>query len=403
MRRDPDAAEELLLDLKADAQDAVINIRRLVYGLRPPALDDLGLLGTLRESAAQYSAKGLSVAVEAPESLPPLSAAVEVAAYRIAQEALSNISRHAEAHACTVYLAIEEAGVLCVGIHDQRPRNTRPAGERLPTRRGGPDLDARARKRARRQPRRRVASRGWHPVPRQTAFAEGGVMERSTERLRVLVADDHPVFRRGMRAMLGVEPDTELAGETMDGEEAVWLALEVRPDVILMDLNMPRATGIEATHRSLEANPDTAILTLTMFEDDKSIFAAMRAGAHGYVLKGADGAQTLRAIHAAASGEAIFSPAITQRLTEYFATSEQDHITRSDQAFPNLTEREHEILSLMAEGYTNNTIASRLYLSPKTVRNYVSSIFTKLQVSDRSQAIVHAREAGLGTRGDSSR
>jgi CheY-like chemotaxis protein len=101
-------------------------------------------------------------------------------------------------------------------------------------------------------------------------------MERSTERLRVLVADDHPVFRRGMRAMLGVEPDTELAGETMDGEEAVWLALEVRPDVILMDLNMPRATGIEATHRSLEANPDTAILTLTMFEDDKSIFAAMR-------------------------------------------------------------------------------------------------------------------------------
>ena len=224
-------------------------------------------------------------------------------------------------------------------------------------------------------------------------------MERSTDRIRILVADDHPVFRRGMRAILSAEPDTDLVAEATDGEEAIRLALELRPDVILMDLNMPRATGIEATQRILEANPDTAILMLTMFEDDKSIFAAMRAGAHGYVLKGADGAETLRAIHAAASGEAIFSPTITRRLTDYFAEPGPEHTARSDQLFSNLTEREHEILSLMAEGYTNNAIASRLYLSPKTVRNYVSSIFTKLQVSDRSQAIVHAREAGLGTRG----
>jgi DNA-binding NarL/FixJ family response regulator len=224
-------------------------------------------------------------------------------------------------------------------------------------------------------------------------------VERSTDRIRILVADDHPVFRRGMRAILSAEPDTDLVAEATDGEEAIRLALELRPDVILMDLNMPRATGIEATQRILEANPDTAILMLTMFEDDKSIFAAMRAGAHGYVLKGADGAETLRAIHAAASGEAIFSPTITRRLTDYFATPERDPSMRSDHPFSNLTEREHEILSLMAEGYTNNAIASRLYLSPKTVRNYVSSIFTKLKVSDRSQAIVHAREAGLGTRG----
>jgi DNA-binding NarL/FixJ family response regulator len=222
-------------------------------------------------------------------------------------------------------------------------------------------------------------------------------MNRPTEPIRVLVVDDHPVFRRGMRAILGAEPDTELVGEATDGEEAIVRALELRPDVILMDLNMPSVTGIEATRRILEVSPDTAILMLTMFEDDKSILAAMRAGAHGYVLKGADGSEMLRAIHAVVNGEAIFSPTISRRLTGYFATPGGDPEKSPVQAFPNLTEREHEILTLMAEGYTNSTIASRLYLSPKTVRNYVSSIFTKLGVSDRSQAIVQAREAGVGT------
>ncbi len=137
-------------------------------------------------------------------------------------------------------------------------------------------------------------------------------MNQSANPIRVLLADDHPLFRRGMRAILRVEPDTELVGEATDGQQALDMALELRPDVILMDLNMPKVSGIEATRRIREANPDTAILMLTMFEDDKSIFAAMRAGAHGYVLKGADGAQTLRAIRAVADGEAIFGPAITR-------------------------------------------------------------------------------------------
>jgi DNA-binding NarL/FixJ family response regulator len=134
------------------------------------------------------------------------------------------------------------------------------------------------------------------------------MMDQPTERIRVLVADDHPVFRRGMRAILGAEPDTELVGEATDGEEAVARALELRPDVILMDLNMPKMTGIEATRRILEACPDTAILMLTMFEDDKSIFAAMRAGARGYVLKGADGTETLWAIRAVANGGRSSAP-----------------------------------------------------------------------------------------------
>jgi DNA-binding NarL/FixJ family response regulator len=137
-------------------------------------------------------------------------------------------------------------------------------------------------------------------------------MEEPAGPIRVLVADDHPAFRRGMRAILGADAGTELVGEATDGEEAVVQALDLRPDVILMDLNMPGVTGIEATRRILEASPETAILILTMFEDDDSVLAAMRAGAHGYVLKGADGAQTLRAIHAVADGEAIFGLTITR-------------------------------------------------------------------------------------------
>ena len=214
-------------------------------------------------------------------------------------------------------------------------------------------------------------------------------------RICVLVADDHPVFRYGMRAVLGEEPDIELAGEATDGEEAVARALELEPDVILMDINMPKTNGIEAARRILEVNPHTGILMLTMFEEDDSVFAAMRAGAHGYVLKGADGAETIRAIRAVAGGEAIFSPTIARRLMQYFAMPRAPGASPS-QPFPELTAREQDILTLIAGGYTNVAIADRLYLSPKTVRNYVSNIFTKLQVADRAQAIIRAREAGLG-------
>jgi DNA-binding NarL/FixJ family response regulator len=202
------------------------------------------------------------------------------------------------------------------------------------------------------------------------------------ERIRVLVVDDHPVFRYGMRALLSAEPDIELVGEATDGEEAIQLAASLHPDVILMDLNMPGTNGIEATRRILEDGPQREVgtLMLTMFEDDDSIFAAMRAGARGYVLKGADGAETLRAIRAVARGEAIFGPSIARRLTQYFATPRQE--AAGTGAFPELTERERDILALIARGYTNTAIADRLYLSPKTVRNYVSSIFTKLQVAE---------------------
>ena len=212
------------------------------------------------------------------------------------------------------------------------------------------------------------------------------------ERIRILIADDHPVFRYGLRALLAAEPTTEVIGEATTGEEAIAKASSLQPDVILMDLNMPGINGIEATRRILEMTPHMSILVLTMFDDDDSIFAAMRAGARGYLLKGAEGEETMRAIQAVSSGEAIFSPAIARKLMQYFGARRP---TAPPQAFPELTEREREILTLIAQGYTNAAIAEKLVLSPKTVRNHVSNIFSKLQVADRAEAIIRARDAGL--------
>ena len=185
------------------------------------------------------------------------------------------------------------------------------------------------------------------------------------ERIRILIADDHPVFRYGLRALLSAEPTTTVVGEATTGEEVIAKASSLQPDVILMDLNMPGVNGIEATRRILETTPHISILVLTMFDDDASIFAAMRAGAHGYLLKGTEGEETVRAIHVVSSGEAIFSPVIAQRLMQYF---EAPRSAVPPQAFPELTEREREILTLIAQGYTNTAIAEKLVLSSKTVR-----------------------------------
>ena len=211
------------------------------------------------------------------------------------------------------------------------------------------------------------------------------------EVIRVLIADDHPVFRFGLRALLQGEAGMEIVGEATTGREAVEMALERKPDVVLMDLNMPELNGVEATRRIRAQAPQVAVLVITMFDDD-TVFAAMRAGARGYLLKGAEAEETLRAVRAVAHGEAIFSPAIADRIMDYFA-----HAPRlsSQVVFPELTEREREVLTLIAQGLTNRAIAERLVLSEKTVRNHVSNIFSKLQVADRAEAIIRARDAGL--------
>jgi len=210
--------------------------------------------------------------------------------------------------------------------------------------------------------------------------------------IRVLIADDHPLFRDGMHGLLDSVQDTEVVGEAATGEEAVGLASEVNPDVILMDIKMPGINGIEATREVVSTNPNVGILVVTMLEDDDSVFAAMRAGARGYLLKGAEQAEVLRAIRAVANGEAIFGPGIAKRVMGLFSTEKP----RAPQAFPELTEREQEILRLIAGGRGNAKISSELFLSLKTVQNHVSNIFRKLQVADRAQAAIRAREAGLG-------
>jgi DNA-binding NarL/FixJ family response regulator len=217
----------------------------------------------------------------------------------------------------------------------------------------------------------------------------------SDERLRVLIVDDHPMFREGLAAILMSDQTVEVVGSADDGTSAITSAQSLQPDVVLMDLHLPDINGIDATRAIVEQSPHIAVLVITMFEDDSSVFAAMRAGARGYLLKGATGPEILRALHAAGSGEAIFGPTVAMQLINYFRARGGEAVPTT--AFPELTQREREILDLIASGQNNAEITRRLVLSPKTVRNHISNIFAKLQVADRAQAIVRAREAGLGS------
>ncbi len=216
------------------------------------------------------------------------------------------------------------------------------------------------------------------------------------DRIRILLADDHVPFRQGLRALLRSEADLEVVGEAATGEEAIIQAANLQPDVILMDLHMPGVNGLEATQTILSTSPHISILVLTMFEDDDSVFTALQAGARGYLLKGALKAEILRAIRGVSHGEAIFGPAIAKRLMVYFNTLKPIAQAPSVQTFSELTEREQEILTLMTQHLTNIEIAERLVLSPKTVRNHVSNIFSKLQVVSRAQAIMRARDENWG-------
>ncbi len=213
--------------------------------------------------------------------------------------------------------------------------------------------------------------------------------------ITIVVVDDHPVVRNGLVALLGTIPGFEVVGEAADGEAAVRVVEEVQPDVALMDVRMPGMDGVEATRRIREKVPGCRVLILTMHDDDATVFTAMKAGARGYLLKEAEQDDIVRAVHAVMAGEAIFGPGVATRLLGYFA--EPPTTVGADRSFPELTERERTILDLLAQGRRNSDIAAQIYLSPKTVSNHLTSIFAKLQVAGRGEAIVRAREGGLGT------
>jgi DNA-binding NarL/FixJ family response regulator len=214
-----------------------------------------------------------------------------------------------------------------------------------------------------------------------------------TDDVRVVIADDHPVFRSGLRALLGTEDGVVVVGEASTGVEVVAVVAQYQPDVVIMDLHMPDLDGVAATEQILRDSPHVAVLVLTMFDDDDSVFAAMRAGARGYLLKGTNQAEVVGAVRLVAAGGALFGPAVAQRVIEFFTRPRPATVPL---AFPQLTDREHEILDLVARGEPNAVIGARLYISDKTVRNHVSNILTKLAVADRAHAIVRARQAGLG-------
>ena len=214
------------------------------------------------------------------------------------------------------------------------------------------------------------------------------------EQIRVLIVDDHASYVQGLRALMRVQPNMEVVGEAKNGEEAISLATRLQPDIILMDIKMPGSNGIEATRQILSTSPHIGILMFTMFEDDDTVFAALRAGARGYLLKGASKAEILSAIQSVQRGEAIFGAPIAKRVMQHFASLSTESIAAN--SFPELTERELDVLNLMAQHKPNQEIANELGITSKTIRNHVSNILNKLQVVDRAQAIIRAKQIGLG-------
>ena len=372
-------AGSLLQSAAAGVATAVDDVRAITDDLRPAVLDDLGLEAGLRGLALRMAtpATAIDVNVDVPGPLP---AAVEVACYRIVAEALANAIRHAGASRVTVQLGGTATWVSLQVEDDGIGLSGRPSVNGL----GLPSM----RQRAEEIGGRLEVTQHRIRNPHSRRAADGGPMTR------ILLVDDHPLFLDGVRAALMGADDLEVVGEAHDGLTGIALAAELEPDVVLMDLNLPDLSGVDATGRILATAPDTRVLMMTMSADDDAVVAAMRAGARGYVVKGAGREDLLHAIRTVAAGGAVFSPTVADRLGRFFTGMATG---AGREAFPQLTGRELEVLDLLARGLENRRIARTLHLSDKTVRNHVSNVLTKLGVEDRSEAVARARAAGLGS------
>ena len=381
-----DGASRRLHDLSEEIRHTVVDVRRLVEGLRPPALDELGLAAACTQAVERLTAEaGLAASVHAGDDLPALPAAVEVAAYRIVVEAVTNIVRHAHARHCHVTLALA-ATALAVTITDdgtglaacwslrQRPGHHAGAGRRTRRHSDG------QRRLTRRHSQGPAAGRD-----RTRAGVQGPGGARVT---RVLIVDDHPLFRDGLAGLLATLPEVGITGAVGTAEEALAALEENAPDIVLMDINLPGASGVEATRRVSAVAPATAVLVMTMVDDDNSVFAALAAGARGYILKGASAGEITAALRTVAAGGAVFGPGIASRLLARTPTRLPGPAASSQD---DLTAREREVLDLLADGASNGNIARSLGISLKTVQNHVSHILDKLQAADRTQAALRAR------------
>ena len=358
---------------REQTEAAVADVRRIVRGLRPPVLEDLGLAAALRAHADRLAPLEVEIVVP-PEPLP---AAVELALYRIATEALTNAVRHARAQRCRVELrAAGDEAVLEIADDGPGLAPAPPPASGCARCASVPRSSAAAS--SSRRPAQRRADR---PRP-------ASARSRATGMIRVLVIDDNAVFRQGMRDLFAAIEEIEVVGMASDGSTGVAAGLELQPDVVLMDLAMPGLPGIEATRELTAAAPHIGVVVMTMLEDDDAVVQALRAGARGYLVKGARQNEILDVIRGVNAGRAVIGATVARQLSTLVAGVPAD-------PFPELTARERDVLAALAGGASTSQVASRLGLSDKTVRNHVSSILTKLEVPDRTQAVLKARAAGL--------